>query len=43
MLHSLVNDNDRREKLSAGIIALAERDADLRIAKEVLKLAGNEA
>lgn len=40
---SLVNDNDRREKLSAGIIALAERDADLRIAKEVLKLAGNEA
>lgn len=35
---SLVHDVERRKALSAGIVKLAERDADMRIAKEVMKL-----
>ena len=34
----LVKDNNRREILSKNIKQLEERDADLKIAKEVLKL-----
>lgn len=35
----LVNDNGKRRELSSGIIKMANRDADIRIAKEILKLA----
>jgi UDP-N-acetylglucosamine--N-acetylmuramyl-(pentapeptide) pyrophosphoryl-undecaprenol N-acetylglucosamine transferase len=35
----LLSDADRRAKLSDNIIKLGDRDADIRIAKEVLKLA----
>jgi UDP-N-acetylglucosamine--N-acetylmuramyl-(pentapeptide) pyrophosphoryl-undecaprenol N-acetylglucosamine transferase len=34
----LVSNKDERELLSANIKGLAERDADVRIAREVLKL-----
>jgi UDP-N-acetylglucosamine--N-acetylmuramyl-(pentapeptide) pyrophosphoryl-undecaprenol N-acetylglucosamine transferase len=37
---SLVKDAERRKVLSENILLMAERDADLRIAKEVLRLAG---
>ena len=36
----LISDKSRREMLSANILKMADRDADLRIAEEVLKLAG---
>jgi UDP-N-acetylglucosamine--N-acetylmuramyl-(pentapeptide) pyrophosphoryl-undecaprenol N-acetylglucosamine transferase len=36
----LIGDTNRRKSLSENIKNLAERDADIRIAKEVLKLAG---
>jgi UDP-N-acetylglucosamine--N-acetylmuramyl-(pentapeptide) pyrophosphoryl-undecaprenol N-acetylglucosamine transferase len=36
----LVADKERKDSLSANISALAERDADMKIANEVLKLAG---
>ncbi len=36
----LVSNKEEREFLSANIIKMADRDADVRIAKEVLKLAG---
>jgi UDP-N-acetylglucosamine--N-acetylmuramyl-(pentapeptide) pyrophosphoryl-undecaprenol N-acetylglucosamine transferase len=35
---SLVSDIEKRKTLSSNIVKLAERDADVRIAKEVLKL-----
>jgi UDP-N-acetylglucosamine--N-acetylmuramyl-(pentapeptide) pyrophosphoryl-undecaprenol N-acetylglucosamine transferase len=35
----LISDKERREKLSANILKLADREADIRIAEEVLKLA----
>jgi UDP-N-acetylglucosamine--N-acetylmuramyl-(pentapeptide) pyrophosphoryl-undecaprenol N-acetylglucosamine transferase len=35
---SLVNDSDRKKALSENISKMAERDADVRIAEEVLKL-----
>ena len=35
---SLVNDDSRKERLSKNILKLAERDADMRIAREVIKL-----
>jgi UDP-N-acetylglucosamine--N-acetylmuramyl-(pentapeptide) pyrophosphoryl-undecaprenol N-acetylglucosamine transferase len=37
---SLVSDIEKRKILSSNISGLAERDADIRIAKEVLKLVG---
>lgn len=37
---SLVSDIEKRKKLSANISMMADRDADIRIAEEVLKLAG---
>lgn len=36
----LVSDSTRRKLLSANILKMADRDADIRIAREVLKLAG---
>ena len=36
----LISDRSLCEKLSVNILKLAERDADIRIAKEVLKMAG---
>ncbi|MBK7131469.1 MAG: undecaprenyldiphospho-muramoylpentapeptide beta-N-acetylglucosaminyltransferase [Bacteroidales bacterium] len=36
----LVSDKRKREALSANIVKMADRDADLRIAMEVIKLAG---
>jgi len=36
----LITDIKRREILSGNIITMADRDADVRIAEEVLKLAG---
>jgi UDP-N-acetylglucosamine--N-acetylmuramyl-(pentapeptide) pyrophosphoryl-undecaprenol N-acetylglucosamine transferase len=36
----LINDNEKRALLSENIKKLADRDADIRIAREVLKLAG---
>jgi len=38
----LTADKERRELLSAGIKAMADRDADVRIAEEILKLAGDD-
>ncbi len=35
----LVSDVSKREKLSANILKMADRDADIRIAEEILKLA----
>jgi hypothetical protein len=35
----LISDKSRREMLSENILKMAERDADVRIAEEVLKLA----
>ncbi len=35
---SLIADNERRKQLSGNIIKMADRDADIRIAEEVLKL-----
>jgi len=35
---SLVSDLEKRKTLSAGIVLLAERDSDIRIAKEIMKL-----
>jgi UDP-N-acetylglucosamine--N-acetylmuramyl-(pentapeptide) pyrophosphoryl-undecaprenol N-acetylglucosamine transferase len=35
----LISDNFKREKLSENISLLAERNADIRIAEEVIKLA----
>ena len=37
---TLVSDIKRRSKLSENILKMADRDADIRIAEEVLKLAG---
>jgi UDP-N-acetylglucosamine--N-acetylmuramyl-(pentapeptide) pyrophosphoryl-undecaprenol N-acetylglucosamine transferase len=37
---NLVSDKKKRNMLSENILGLADRDADIRIAKEVLKLAG---
>lgn len=37
---TLISDKDRREKYSGNILKMADRDADIRIAEEVLKLAG---
>jgi len=34
----LVSDVEKRKILSANIVSLAERDADIRIAKEIIKL-----
>ncbi len=34
----LITDLDRREQLSGNILKMADRDADIRIAKEILKL-----
>jgi UDP-N-acetylglucosamine--N-acetylmuramyl-(pentapeptide) pyrophosphoryl-undecaprenol N-acetylglucosamine transferase len=34
----LISDKDRREQLSQNILKMADRDADIRIAKEVLRL-----
>jgi UDP-N-acetylglucosamine--N-acetylmuramyl-(pentapeptide) pyrophosphoryl-undecaprenol N-acetylglucosamine transferase len=36
----LVSDRSRREQLSANILKMADKDADIRIAEQVLKLAG---
>ena len=36
----LISDKSRRDMLSENILKMADRDADVRIAKEVLKLAG---
>jgi undecaprenyldiphospho-muramoylpentapeptide beta-N-acetylglucosaminyltransferase len=36
----LISDIRRRDKLSENILKMADRDADIRIAREVLKLAG---
>jgi len=36
----LVSDKSRRDLLSGNILKMADRDADIRIAKEVLRLAG---
>jgi UDP-N-acetylglucosamine--N-acetylmuramyl-(pentapeptide) pyrophosphoryl-undecaprenol N-acetylglucosamine transferase len=36
---TLVSDSNRREQLSENILKMADRDADIRIAEEVLKLA----
>ena len=36
----LISDNEEKKSLSANIRIMADRDADIRIAKEVLKLAG---
>jgi len=36
----LVSDKKKKEKLSDNILKMADRDADIRIAKEVIKLAG---
>jgi UDP-N-acetylglucosamine--N-acetylmuramyl-(pentapeptide) pyrophosphoryl-undecaprenol N-acetylglucosamine transferase len=36
----LMSDKSRRETLSGNILKMADRDADIKIAKEVLKLAG---
>jgi len=38
----LIANMEKREILSAGIKTLADRDADVRIADEILKLAGND-
>jgi UDP-N-acetylglucosamine--N-acetylmuramyl-(pentapeptide) pyrophosphoryl-undecaprenol N-acetylglucosamine transferase len=37
---NLVSDKRKRDRLSENIIRMADRDADIRIAKEVFKLAG---
>jgi UDP-N-acetylglucosamine--N-acetylmuramyl-(pentapeptide) pyrophosphoryl-undecaprenol N-acetylglucosamine transferase len=37
---NLVSDKSRREMLSSNILKMADREADIRIAKEVLKLVG---
>jgi UDP-N-acetylglucosamine--N-acetylmuramyl-(pentapeptide) pyrophosphoryl-undecaprenol N-acetylglucosamine transferase len=37
---ALISDKERKEKLSVNILTMADRDADVRIAEEVLKLAG---
>jgi UDP-N-acetylglucosamine--N-acetylmuramyl-(pentapeptide) pyrophosphoryl-undecaprenol N-acetylglucosamine transferase len=36
----LISDKNKRDKLSENILKMADRDADIRIADEVLKLAG---
>jgi UDP-N-acetylglucosamine--N-acetylmuramyl-(pentapeptide) pyrophosphoryl-undecaprenol N-acetylglucosamine transferase len=36
---ALISDKERKEKLSVNILTMADRDADIRIAEEVLKLA----
>jgi UDP-N-acetylglucosamine--N-acetylmuramyl-(pentapeptide) pyrophosphoryl-undecaprenol N-acetylglucosamine transferase len=36
----LIGDKERRERYSRNIVKMADRDADIRIAEEVLKLAG---
>lgn len=36
----LISDKKKRDKLSENILKMADRDADIRIAEEVLKLAG---
>jgi UDP-N-acetylglucosamine--N-acetylmuramyl-(pentapeptide) pyrophosphoryl-undecaprenol N-acetylglucosamine transferase len=36
----LIADKEKREMLSANILSMADKDADIRIAEEVLKLAG---
>ena len=36
----LTSDKMRRDRLSGNILKMADRDADIRIAEEVLKLAG---
>ena len=36
----LISDKSRRDKFSENIMKMADRDADIRIAKEILKLAG---
>jgi UDP-N-acetylglucosamine--N-acetylmuramyl-(pentapeptide) pyrophosphoryl-undecaprenol N-acetylglucosamine transferase len=36
----LISDTDRRRQLSENILKLAERDADIKIAEEIIKLAG---
>lgn len=36
---SLVSDKNKRSVLSANIVKMADRDADIKIAREVLKLA----
>ncbi len=36
----LIADKEKREKLSANILSMADKDADMRIAEEVLKLIG---
>jgi len=36
----LISDKTRKEKLSVNILKMADRDADIKIAEEVLKLAG---
>jgi len=38
----LISDKTRRDMLSENIMKMADRDADVRIAKEVLKLTGND-
>ncbi len=38
----LVSDGQRKRTLSENIIKMAERDADMRIAREVLKLIKND-
>jgi UDP-N-acetylglucosamine--N-acetylmuramyl-(pentapeptide) pyrophosphoryl-undecaprenol N-acetylglucosamine transferase len=38
----LVFDNERRSMLSQNIKTMADRDSDMRIAKEIMKLAGND-
>ena len=35
---TLVPDNTRKKTLSENIVKLAERDSDIRIAKEIIKL-----
>ena len=37
---NLVSDKEKRDLLSENIMKMADRDADIRIAEEVLKLAG---
>jgi hypothetical protein len=36
----LISDRSRRESYSENILKMADRDADLRIANEIFKLAG---
>lgn len=38
----LVSDKAKRDLLSGNILKMAEKNADIRIAEEVLKLAGND-